>query len=182
MVKVYTTCRRRGYELVDTDVWEVTDDKEHLGFVYTNTTPYTPCDPPRYIQLDPDEHERILPKGSTIIEKRFDKVTQNVVYSSSNDENDLAARVDQIVKENIALRNRVRELESQPTVSTPTVELVDRWRLQFSWYGSWGELHKEWGFESHKEAEDRLNYWIATFGDKFKDVAIIPYKINREGL
>lgn len=182
MTKVYTTCRRRGYELVDEDVWEVTEGREHLGFVYTNTKPYTPCDPPRYIQLDPNEHERILPKGSTIIEKRFDKVNKNVVYSSSNDEDDLATRVAQIVEENKALRERVRELENKPQSNTPDVDLVDRWRLQFSWYGSWGELHKEWGFESHSEAENRLKHWIATFGDKFKDVAIIPYKINREGL
>lgn len=180
MVKVYTTCRRRGYELVDEDTWEITEGREHLGFVTSKTK--EPCDPPRYIQLDPDEHERILPKGSTIIEKRFDKVSKNVVYSSSNDENDLATRVAQIVEENKALRERVRELENQPQTKTPDVDLVDRWRLEFSWYGSWHELHQEWGFETKTEAENRLQHWINTFGNKFENVAIKPYKINTEGL
>ena len=181
MVKVYTTCRRRGYELVDVDVWEVSDDREHLGFVYTNTKPYTPCDPPRYIQLDPDEHERILPKGATVIEQRFDKMPKNVVYSTSNDEDDLSMRVAQIVEENKALRKRVRELENQPRSNVVDVELFDRWRLEYSWKGSAGDIVQEWGFHSSKSATERMERIQEMFKDfKFDDVRTVPYKTNEE--
>lgn len=173
MVKVYTTCRRRGYELVDEDTWEITEGREHLGFVTSKTK--EPCDPPRYIQIDPDEHERILPKGSTIIEKRFDKVSKNVVNSGN-----IVEQVAALVAENERLKEKVKQLENRPT--GPSVELLDRWRLEFSWYGSWHELHQEWGFETKTEAENRLQHWINTFGNKFENVAIKPYKINTEGL
>lgn len=174
-MKVYSTCQRRGYQLTDLNIWQVTEGREHLGYVRTDTKPYTPCDPPQYIQLDPEENELILPKDAVIIEKRFDKVSKNVVNSGN-----IVEQVAALVDENERLKERLKELEKRPT--GPDVELVDRWRLEFSWYGSWHELHQEWGFETKQEAENRLQHWINTFGDKFDNVAIKPYKINREGL
>lgn len=169
-MRVYTTCYRRGFELVTHNVWEVTDETGHIGYVNTSNSPYEPCDPPQYIQTSATENPVItLPKNSVVIEKRFDNHTETVVYFNSDEKQ--------------FYENRIAELERQlKSKPNSDVELVDRWRLQFRWYGSWGELHQEWGFETHKQAENRLKHWIDTFGDKFEDVKIIPYKINREGL
>lgn len=169
--KVYSTCQRRGYQLTDLNIWEVTRGREHLGYEKFGE----PCDPPQYIQLDSKEHERILPKDAVIIEKRFDKVSKSVVNSGN-----VVEQVAALVDENERLKVKVKELETRKSGSD--VELVDRWRLELSWYGSWHELHQEWGFETKQEAENRLQHWINTFGDKFDNVAIKPYKINREGL
>ena len=171
MVKVYTTCRRRGYELVDTDVWEATDGRDHLGFVCTNTTPYTPCDPPRYIQTDPDEHERILPKGATVIEQRFTKVTKTT--------GNIVEQVAALVEENESLKAQVAELKKQP--KGPDVELFDRWRLEYSWKGSAGDIVQEWGFHSSKSATERMERIQEMFKDfKFDDVRTVPYKTNEQ--
>lgn len=169
--KIYSTCQRRGYQLTDLNIWEVTRGREHLGYEKFGE----PCDPPQYIQLDPNENERILPKDAVIIEKRFDKVSKGVINSGN-----VVEQVAALVEENERLKVKVKELETRK--SGPDVELVDRWRLELSWYGSWHQLHQEWGFETKKEAENRLQHWIQTFGDKFDNVAIKPYKINREGL
>lgn len=173
--KIYSTCQRRGYELTDIHIWEVTKGREHLGYERFGE----PCDPPQYIQTDPDEHERILPKGATVIEQRFDKMPKNVVYSTSNDEDDLSTRVAQIVEENKALRKRVRELENQPRSNVVDVELFDRWRLEYSWKGSAGDIVQEWGFHSSKSATERMERIQEMFKDfKFDDVRTVPYKTN----
>jgi hypothetical protein len=167
---VYTTCYRRGFELVTSNVWEVTDESGHVGYVNTSVSPYQSCDPPEYIQTSATENPVIaLPKNAKVIEKRLDTKADSVVYSNPD--------------ELKFYKDRVAELERQISLKPNTdVELVDRWRLQFRWYGSWGEIYQEWGFETHKQAENRLKHWVDTFGEKFEDVKIIPYKINREGL
>lgn len=171
MTRILTTCQRRGYKLTDLGIWEVTEDREHIGYIKDGQ----PCDPPQYIQLDPNEHERILPVGGTIIEKRFDKVTKNVVQSGN-----IVEQVAALVEENERLKQQVAELKDRP--SGPDVELIDQWRIQFRWYGSANQLEQEWGFDSQQEAEERFQVWVDTFGEKFKDVEIIHYKINKEGL
>jgi regulator of replication initiation timing len=171
MPRVYSTCRRRGYELVDVDVWEVTEDREHIGFVYTNTKPYTPCDPPRYIQTDPDEHERILPRGATVIEQRFTRVTKTT--------GNIVEQVAALVEENERLKAQVAELQKQP--KGPDVELFDRWRLEYRWRGSADQLVQEWGFHSSKSAMDRMERIQEYFKDfEFNDIATVHYKINEE--
>jgi hypothetical protein len=169
-MKVYTTCHRRGFELTTPNVWEVSDEDGHKGYVNMAVMPYTVCDPPEYIQTSATENPNIaLPLNSKVLEKRLDIKAESVVYSNSD--------------ETKFYKERVAELERQLKLKPNTdVELVDRWRLQFRWYGSWGDIHQEWGFETHKEAENRLKHWIDTFGQKFEDVKIIPYKINKEGL
>ena len=85
-----------------------------------------------------------------------------------------------LVDERDVLLQRVEELENEP--KGPDVELVDQWRIQFRWYGSANELEQEWGFSSQQEAEERFQVWVDTFGDKFKDVEIIHYMINKESV
>lgn len=163
--KIYSTCQRRGYELTDIHIWEVTRGREHLGYERFGE----PCDPPQYIQTDPTEHERILPKGATIIEQRFTKVTKTT--------GNIVEQVAALVEENERLKAQVAELKKQP--KGPDIELFDRWRLEYSWKGSAGDIVQEWGFHSSKSATERMERIQEMFKDfKFDDVRTVPYKTN----
>lgn len=168
---IYTTCQRRGYELTDIHIWEVTRGREHIGYIKNGE----PCDPPEYIDLGKDEHPRILPKGAKVVGSR-NTTKKDKAMKTKN----IVEQVAELVDENEKLKAQVSELQNRPV--GPDVELVDQWRIQFRWYGSWHELEQEWGFSSQQEAEARMQKWIDTFGDKFNDVEIIHYKINRESI
>lgn len=163
----YMTCNRRGYELIDKGVWQVhhSDKREPQGYVDTSTDPYTPCDPPTYIDLGMGEHPRILPEGGIVIGKK----------ESSHMTNDIVSQVKALVDENARL---TKELAERPAESAqPQIEFEKNYRLEFRWYGSWNEIHSEWGFDSEKAAEARFQVWLDKFGDKFEDVKISGYLI-----
>lgn len=183
--KVLSTCQRRGYKLTDIEIWEATRGHEWLGYERNGE----PCDPPEYIDLGTGEPELILPRGAKIISKN-DYVkpkeskpvvtqTTTVVEEDMSIEN-IISSLQSLVDERNSLLKEVEELKQRPT--GPEVELVDQWRIQFKWYGSWNQLEQEWGFNSQQEAEQRFQKWVDTFGDKFNDVEIVHYKINKESV
>ena len=173
---VLTTCQRRGYELTDIHIWEKSIGREHIGYVKFGK----PCDPPEYIDLGVGEHPRILPRGAKVVgaTKKTVAKEKKVNYNDDLNVESIITSLQSLVDERNTLLKEVEELKNRPT--GPDVELVDQWRIQFRWYGSWHELEQEWGFSSQQEAEERMQKWIDTFGDKFKDVEIIHYKINKE--
>lgn len=175
---VLTTCQRRGYELTDIHIWEKSIGREHIGYVKFGK----PCDPPEYIDLGVGEHPRILPRGAKVVgaTKKTVAKEKKVNYNGDLNVESIITSLQSLVDERNALLKEVEELKNRPT--GPDVELVDQWRIQFRWYGSWHELEQEWGFSSQQEAEERMQKWIGTFGDKFKDVEIIHYKINKESV
>lgn len=175
---VLTTCQRRGYELTDIHIWEKSIGREHIGYVKYGK----PCDPPEYIDLGVGEHPRILPKGAKVVgaTKKTVAKEKKVNYNGDLNVESIITSLQSLVDERNALLKEVEELKNRPT--GPDVELVDQWRIQFRWYGSANELEQEWGFSSQQEAEERMQKWIDTFGDKFKDVEIIHYKINKESV
>ena len=175
---VLSTCQRRGYELTDIHIWEKSIGREHIGYVKFGK----PCDPPEYIDLGVGEHPRILPKDAKVVgaTKKTVAKEKKVNYNGDLNVESIITSLQSLVDERNALLKEVEELKNRPT--GPDVELVDQWRIQFRWYGSWHELEQEWGFSSQQEAEERMQKWIDTFGDKFKDVEIIHYKINKESV
>lgn len=175
---VLTTCQRRGYELTDIHIWEKSIGREHIGYVKFGK----PCDPPEYIDLGVGEHPRILPRGAKVVgaTKKTVAKEKKVNYNDDLNVESIITSLQSLVDERNTLLKEVEELKNRPT--GPDVELVDQWRIQFRWYGSWHELEQEWGFSSQQEAEERMQKWIDTFGDKFKDVEIIHYKINKESV
>jgi len=178
--KILSTCQRRGYELTDIHIWEVTRGREHIGYEKNGE----PCDPPEYIDLGVGEHPRILPKDAKVVGVGATKKTvakgKKMIYNDNLSVESIVNSLQALVDERNALRKEVEELKTRPT--GPTVELVDQWRIQFRWYGSGNQLEQEWGFSSQQEAEERFQKWVDTFGDKFKDVEIIHYKINKESV
>lgn len=178
--RVLSTCQRRGYELTDIHIWEVTRGREHIGYEKNGE----PCDPPEYIDLGVGEHPRILPKDAKVVGVGATKKTvakgKEMIYNDNLSVESIVSSLQALVDERNALRKEVEELKTRPT--GPDVELVDQWRIQFRWYGSANELEQEWGFSSQQEAEERFQKWVDTFGDKFKDVEIIHYKINKESV
>ena len=175
---VLTTCQRRGYELTDIHIWEKSIGREHIGYVKFGN----PCDPPEYIDLGVGEHPRILPKDAKVVgaTKKTVAKEKKVNYNGDLNVESIITSLQSLVDERNALLKEVEELKNRPT--GPNVELVDQWRIQFRWYGSANELEQEWGFSSQQEAEERFQKWVDTFGDKFKDVEIIHYKINKESV
>jgi len=162
------TCNRRGYELIDIGVWQIWDSEKRdpQGYVDQNALPYTPCDPPRYTDLGVGEHPRILPEGAVVINQKQSSI-MNI---------DIVSQVQALVNENIRLK---KDLAERPTVSAqPTINFVKKYRLELCWYGSWGDIYTEWGFDSRTAAEDRFQVWIDTFGDKFEKVKISEYLIS----
>lgn len=192
--KVLSTCQRRGYKLTDISIWEATRGHTKLGFERNGEK----CDPPEYIDLGIGEHPRVLPQGSKIIDAEIkpvitaksaqNKVVKKEKPTETNGDitvESIIAAMQGLVDERNALLERVEELESRPVVTEtkqPEVELVDQWRIQFRWYGSWGELEQEWGYHSEQAANERFQKWVDTFGDKFSDVEIVHYKINKESM
>lgn len=180
--KVLTTCQRRGYRLTDLSIWQLSVGREHSGYVRNGE----PCDPPEYIDLGTGEHPRILPPDAKVVgkEQTATKKTvakeNKVIYNGDLNVESIISSLQSLVDERDALLKRVEELEAQP--KGPDVELVDQWRIQFRWYGSANQLEQEWGFSSQQEAEERFQKWEDTFGDKFKDVEIIHYQINKESV
>lgn len=170
--KALTTCQRRGFELIDKHIWQVTRGHEHLGYVKNDE----PCDPPQYIDLGVGERADImLPPGATVIDSKPVKekiLKASTVFSIE----DVIASLNDLVKQRDTLLDKVKELEETP--KGPDVKLVDRWRLQFRWNGSAWDLEQEWGFTSKESAEERYKKWVDTFGDKFEDVEIVQYQIN----
>ena len=180
---VYTTCQRRGYELTDIHIWEKSIGREHIGYVKFGK----PCDPPEYIDLGKGEDPRILPSDAKVIGVKEQTATKKhvakekeMIYNGDLNVESIITSLQSLVDERNALRKEVEELKARPT--GPDVELVDQWRIQFRWYGSWHELEQEWGFSSQQEADARMQKWIDTFGDKFSDVKIVHYKINKESI
>lgn len=175
---VHSTCQRRGYELTDIQIWEVTRGREHIGYIKNGE----PCNPPEYIDLGVGEHPRILPKDAKVVgaTKKTVAKEKKVNYNSDLNVESIITSLQSLVDERNALLKEVEELKAIPT--GPDVELVDQWRIQFRWYGSANELEQEWGFSSQQEAEERFQKWVDTFGDKFNDVEIIHYKINKESI
>ena len=180
---VLTTCQRRGYELTDIHIWEKSIGREHMGYVKNGE----PCDPPEYIDLGVGEHPRILPKDAKVVGKKEKGATKKTVasekkmiYNGDLNVESIVSSLQSLLDERNSLLKEVEELKARPT--GPDVELVDQWRIQFRWYGSWHELEQEWGFSSQQEAEARMQKWIDTFGDKFSDVEIVHYKINKESI
>jgi len=192
--KVLSTCQRRGYRLTDISIWEATRGHTKLGFERNGEK----CDPPEYIDLGIGEHPRVLPEGSKIIDavntpvitakSAQNKVVKKEKPTETNGDitvESIIAAMQGLVDERNALLERVKELESHPVVTEtkqPEVELVDQWRIQFRWYGSAMDLHQEWGYHSEQAANERFQEWIDTFGDKFSDVEIVHYKINKESM
>jgi hypothetical protein len=181
--RVLSTCQRRGYELTDIHIWEVTRGREHIGYEKNGE----PCDPPEYIDLGVGEHTRILPKDAKVIgtkdmgaTKKTVAPEKKMIYNGDLNVESIVSSLQSLLDERNALLKEVEELKTRPT--GPDVELVDQWRIQFRWYGSWHELEQEWGFSSQQEAEARMQKWIDTFGDKFSDVEIVHYKINKESI
>lgn len=185
--KVLSTCQRRGYKLTDIEIWEATRGHEWIGYERKGE----PCDPPEYIDLGTGEPELILPHGAKIISKSdyvkpkeskpVAKQATAVVEEDMSIEN-IISSLQKLVDERDTLLQQVEELSNRPVeVVEPTIELVDRWRIQFRWYGSSMALEQEWGFHSEQQAQERFDHWVSTFGDKFQDVEILPYKIDVEG-
>lgn len=181
--KVLSTCQRRGYQLTDISIWQVMRGRKHLGYEKNGE----PCDPPEYIDLGVGEHPRILPKDAKVVGKKEKGATKKTVasekkmiYNGDLNVESIVSSLQSLLDERNSLLKEVEELKARPT--SPAVELVDQWRIQFRWYGSWGELEQEWGFSSQQEAEARFQKWVDTFGDKFNDVEIIHYQINKESI
>lgn len=180
--RVLSTCQRRGYELTDIHIWEISQGREHIGYEKHGE----PCDPPEYLDLGVGEHERILPPNAKVVGKKSGATKKTVAkekevnYNGDLNVESIISSLQSLVDERDSLLKRVEELEAQP--KGPDVELVDQWRIQFRWYGSANELEQEWGFSSQQEAEERFQKWVDTFGDKFNDVEIIHYKINKESV
>lgn len=184
--KTQSTCQRRGYELTDIHIWQVTSGTPAKHLYYWNSQTKEQCEPPEYIDLGMGEHPRILPPDATIVgvgaTKKKKKVAKEnkMNYNGELNVESIITSLQSLVDERDALLQRVEELENEP--KGPDVELVDQWRIQFRWYGSGNELEQEWGFSSQQEAEERFQVWVSTFGDKFKDVEIIHYMINKESV
>lgn len=189
--KVLSTCQRRGYQLTDINIWQATRGHELLGYERDGK----PCDPPEYIDLGKGEHPRVLPPGAKIVDKKDAIIkttaTKKTVEPKTETNGDftleqIISAMQAVVDERNELLAKVEELENRPVVvesKEPEVNLVDQWRLQFSWYGSAGDLEEIWGLRSRKAAEERLERWQSTFPHaKFDEVEIIHYKINEEGI
>ena len=169
----FTTCHRRGYELVDLHVWQVTKGVPAIHDYYWDGE--KECDPPRYRVKSDKPETNILPPGAVIVDGNVPVVENKL---SANDDQAIKDVIDSILKERNELRSQVEELEKQS--QGPSVDLVTRFRLTVRWTNGY-QSEDEWGFESVEEAQARYDAWVNTFGEKFEPADICAYQINIEG-
>lgn len=150
-----TTCQRRGFKLVDVNIWQVTKGTPAQHDYYWNSRLQSKCEPPSYEIAVDNPEMRILPPGATVDGVVPIKKTPTVAPQTEQ------------------MQQTIRELRQQLN------SFVTRYRLTVRWKN--GIVEDEWGFETEKAARSRYDRWVETFGENFEPAEIVSYSIDKEG-
>ena len=124
--KTQSTCQRRGYELTDIHIWQVTSGTPAKHEYYWNSQTKEQCEP-EHIDLGMGEHP--TPNDATIVgvgaTKKKKKVAKEnkMNYNGELNVESIITSLQSLVDERDALLQRVEELENEQKGSD--VELVD---------------------------------------------------------
>jgi len=161
---MYRTCHRRGYKLLDPNIWEMLDGKESKGFVKLSSG--KKCSPPKYIPIE-KENMSSLPEGSVVVDSRIE----------GPDVIELATPKEVLLRE---LENTVQKLKKELTEKTGET----RWKLEFVWGTLSPTLQEYWDLKTEKEANDLLehhkSFFARSLSESIRDIKIFKYSYRLE--